>query len=133
MVSSATVSLVAVRVTVWGVPQLVSVNVRYSGLTVNCVGAELVTERVTLVEVWVSRTTVKVSVVPASVGAAVVLETVMPADWATAAMGQVMSSVESTARRMAARLEGACHDTLGFAILDYLPFRRQGLSWAYGD
>ena len=112
---------------------MVSVNVRYSGLTVNCVGAELVTERVTLVEGWASRTTVKESAVPASVGAAVALETVMPADWATAAMGQAMSSVESTARRMAARLAEACHGTLVFAISDYLPFRRQGLSWAYGD
>ena len=112
---------------------MVSVNVRYSGLTVNCVGAELVTDNVTLVEGWASRTTVNVSAVPASVGAAVVLETVMPADWATAAMGQAMSSVESIARKVAARLVGACHDTLVFAILDYWSFRRQGFSRAYGD
>ena len=112
---------------------MASENVRYSGLTVNCVGAELVTERVTLVEGWVSRTTVKESAVPASVGAAVVSETVMPADWATAAMGQAMSIAESIARRVAARLVGACHDTLVFSILDYWSFMWQRLSRAYGD
>jgi hypothetical protein len=95
------------------------------------VGAELVTERVTLVEGWASRTTVKESAVPVSVGATVVLETVMPADWATAAMGQAMSSVESIARRVVARLVVVCHDALDFAISDYWSFRRQGLSRAY--
>jgi hypothetical protein len=97
------VSLMAVKVTVWTVSQFALVNVRYSGLTVNCVGAELVTENVTLVEGWASRTTVNESTVPASVGAATVLDTVTPADWAAAAKGHAPSNVANTAMKAIAR------------------------------
>ena len=103
-VSLPVVSLMAVKVTVWTVSQFALVNVRYSGLTVNCVGAELVTENVTLVAGWASRTTVKESAVPTSVGAATVFDTVTPADWAAAARGHALSSVKNTAMKATARL-----------------------------
>ena len=86
----------------------------------------MVTDNVTLVVGWVSRTTVNVSAVPDSVGAAVVLETVMPADWATAAMGQAMSSVESIARRVVARLVEVCRSTLVCAISELPVFQEAG-------
>ena len=48
----------------------------------NCVVSEFVAERVTLVSGCVSRTTVKEFVVPDSSIVTVLLETVIPADWA---------------------------------------------------
>ena len=55
-----------------------------------------------------------------------VLETVIPADWATAAMGQAMSSVESIARRVIARLVEVCRGTLVFAISGLLISQEAG-------
>ena len=125
VVSLPVVSLVAVRVTVWAMSQLALVNVRYSGLTVNCVGAELVTENVTLVAGWASRTTVKVSAVPASVGAATVFDTVTPADWAIATRGCALSSIERAVKRMASFLAEACHEVPALAISDNWPFGKR--------
>jgi hypothetical protein len=100
---------------------LALVNVRYRGEAVNCVGAELVTENVTLVEGWESRTTVNESAVPASVGAATVLDTVTPADWAIATRECELSSVKRAVKRMANFLAEAGHELPVLAILDNQP------------
>jgi fructose-specific component phosphotransferase system IIB-like protein len=73
---------------------------------------------VTLVAGWASRTTVKVSAVPASVGAAKVFDTVTPADWAIATRGCELSSIERAVKRMANFLAEACHEVPALAIAD---------------
>ena len=123
--------MVAVRVTVWGVSQLALVNVRYSELTVNCVGAEFVTERVTLAVGWVSRTTVKESAVPASVGDATVFDTVTPADWAIATRECELISVARTMKRMANLLAEARHEVPVLAISDNQTLGKQKPSERY--
>jgi hypothetical protein len=85
------------------------------------VGAELVTENVTLVEGWASKTTVNESSVPASVGAATTFDTVTPADWAIATRECELSSVKRAVKRMANFLAEACHEVPVLAILDNQP------------
>ena len=101
------------------------VNVRYSELTVNCVGAEFVTERVTLAVGWVSRTTVKESAVPVSVGDTTVFDTVTPADWAIATRECELISVARTMKRMANFLAETCHEVPVLAISNNQSFGKQ--------
>ena len=69
-----------VTVTVWVVFQLELVNVNWAGDTVASPVSGLATSMTTLLPGWLSRTTVNVSVPPASVTDADVFDSVTPAD-----------------------------------------------------
>ena len=77
---SMRLSSTPVTVTVWVVSQLELVNVNWAGDTVASPVSGLATSMTTLLVGWASRTTVNVSVPPASVTDADVFDSVTPAD-----------------------------------------------------